>query len=297
MKFCRRKSRVHERKNRPKHSATLRKSSVFLGVILSFCRAPPALGAAKPGLAVTKILATRFKPILAGTYDGFIPERGKGAAFPQSPKIHVRAFQLAITPVTNGDFLGFVTERPEWGRSQIKRLFADSGYLRHWQSDTVIGSEYAKAAPVVYVSWFAARAFCAWTKGRLSTTAEWEWAARPAAYQGPGMSQEEINKMILEWYSRPSDATTMGLALDGPKNRYGLHALHGLIWEWTEDFNSIMIGEESRDSSSPDKNLFCGAGALGGSNPENYAAYMRFAFRSSLKGAYTVGNLGFRCAK
>ena len=29
----------------------------------------------------------------------------------------------------------------------------------------------------------------------------------------------------------------------------------------------------------------------------NYASFMRYAFRSSLKADYTVGNLGFRCAK
>jgi len=36
--------------------------------------------------------------------------------------------------------------------------------------------------------------------------------------------------------------------------------------------------------------------ALGANDPSNFPAFMRFGFRSSLKAAYTVHNLGFRCA-
>jgi sulfatase modifying factor 1 len=45
------------------------------------------------------------------------------------------------------------------------------------------------------------------------------------------------------------------------------------------------------------RNLFCGSGALGASSFDDYAAFMRYAFRSSLKAHYTVPNLGFRCAQ
>ena len=40
--------------------------------------------------------------------------------------------------------------------------------------------------------------------------------------------------------------------------------------------------------------LYCGSGAVGASDFENYAAFMRYAFRSSLEARYTVANLGFR---
>jgi formylglycine-generating enzyme required for sulfatase activity len=43
--------------------------------------------------------------------------------------------------------------------------------------------------------------------------------------------------------------------------------------------------------------MFCGAGALSSADKENYAAFMRFAFRSGLKGKSATWNLGFRCAK
>jgi len=53
---------------------------------------------------------------------------------------------------------------------------------------------------------------------------------------------------------------------------------------------------ESRGDSSLDQNLFCGSGAAGAVDPSDYAAFMRFAFRGSLKAVYTQANLGFRCA-
>ena len=45
-----------------------------------------------------------------------------------------------------------------------------------------------------------------------------------------------------------------------------------------------------------DRNLFCAGGSVGATDVSNYAAYMRYAFRASLKANYAVANLGFRCA-
>ena len=57
-----------------------------------------------------------------------------------------------------------------------------------------------------------------------------------------------------------------------------------------------MITGESREDSGLNRGLFCGAGAVGSADVADYAAFMRFAFRGSLRGSYCVRNLGFRCA-
>lgn len=80
-------------------------------------------------------------------------------------------------------------------------------------------------------------------------------------------------------------------------NYYGLYDLYGMVWEWTEDFNSVMISGESRGDSSQNESLFCSGAALTTSDLTNYAAFMRYAMRGSLKADYSVNNLGFRCAK
>src|SRR4051794_38946334 len=47
----------------------------------------------------------------------------------------VETFLLDARPVTNAEFLAFVTARPEWRRSAVGRLFADSSYLENWSAD------------------------------------------------------------------------------------------------------------------------------------------------------------------
>src|SRR5262245_17910645 len=55
-------------------------------------------------------------------------------------EIPVRAFVLDTHPVTNAQYLEFVRVNPRWQRSQVKRLFADVGYLQHWAGDLEPGS-------------------------------------------------------------------------------------------------------------------------------------------------------------
>jgi formylglycine-generating enzyme required for sulfatase activity len=45
-----------------------------------------------------------------------------------------------------------------------------------------------------------------------------------------------------------------------------------------------------------DERRVCGAGALSGGDPSEYATFMRFALRSSLRADFALPNLGFRCA-
>ena len=58
-----------------------------------------------------------------------------------------------------------------------------------------------------------------------------------------------------------------------------------------------LVTGDARGDTGLERQLFCGAGSLGASDRGNYAAFMRFGFRSSLRAGYTVHNLGFRCAK
>ena len=72
--------------------------------------------------------------------------------------------------------------------------------------------------------------------------------------------------------------------------------MHGLIWEWISDFNSVLIASESRNAGNDD-NLFCSGAAVGATDLMNYAAFMRYSVRSRVKANYSLNNLDFRCAK
>lgn len=208
------------------------------------------------------------------------------------------ALFMGSTPVTNTEFLAFVVKHPEWRRSKVTRAMADENYLRHWAGDLEFGPDAAKVkdAPVTNVSWFAARAYCESKGLRLPTQDEWEFAARADATRMDASTDQAFLRKLLEWYSKPATGALPAVQ-SAEANVYGLRGLHGLVWEWVHDFNSTMIVGDSRSDESLERKLFCGAGSLLASDVSNYAAFMRYAFRSSLKGTYCVSSLGFRTAR
>jgi formylglycine-generating enzyme required for sulfatase activity len=208
--------------------------------------------------------------------------------------VSVPAFLLATRPVTNAEYLRFVMKHPEWRRSRVARIAADSSYLRHWSGDTALGPGAPPAAPVVNVSWFAASAYASWAGGRLPSTMEWELAASRFR-KAFGTDPERLNAQLLAWYGAAStapQAVGRGVVSDD-----GVVDLHGVIWEWVDDFNAVVTSGESRGDGGPDAGLFCAGGAALAADPSNYSAFMRYALRGSLRGAYALGTLGFRVAR
>jgi len=146
---------------------------------------------------------------------------------------------------------------------------------------------------VVDVSWFAARAYARARGRELPSVAQWEFAAAAGPTRRDASRDPEFQRQLREWYARPTVAPLPEVGSTF-RNAYGIEDLHGLVWEWTLDFNSALITGESRADDSLDRGLYCGAAAAGATDFENYAAFMRYAFRSSLQARYCVGNLGFR---
>jgi formylglycine-generating enzyme required for sulfatase activity len=83
----------------------------------------------------------------------------------------------------------------------------------------------------------------------------------------------------------------------GQPNYFGVRDLLSLVWEWVDDFNTALVTGESRADTGLERTLFCGAGAAGARDLDNYPAFMRAGLRSSLRASYVVPNLGFRCAQ
>jgi formylglycine-generating enzyme len=211
---------------------------------------------------------------------------------PESGAVAVESFRMDRHQVTRGEFARFVAENPRWRRSEVKPVFADGRYLADWRGDLEPGGE--RAAPVTGVSWFAARAYCAWAGKRLPTVDEWEYAARADERRVDAMGDPAHKARILQLYNqRPKTLPAVGAVF---RNRYGIHDMHGLVWEWVQDFNTVTAADDSRGGDRKDGQLYCAAGADGATDREDYAAFLRYAFRSTLKGRSTSSALGFRCA-
>lgn len=205
---------------------------------------------------------------------------------PTSVKVH--AFVMQRHPVTNGEFLAFVLSHPEWRRGSAPPVLANGDYLSHWLSPTELGAQAQALQPVTRVSWFAAQAYCEAHDARLPTWLEWEWAAAADPTRRDARSDPAWRQRILDWYARPAGQEPGAVELT-EANIHGLHDLHGLVWEWVQDFNSLMSSDEAQK--------FCGSGGLSMQQKENFAVLMRVAMLSSLRASDTGHALGFRCVR
>ena len=225
--------------------------------------------------------------IKGGTY---IPLYGR-----DSMQVTINDFQMDVYPVTNEEFLAFVIKNPRWKKSRVKKIFADENYLHQWKTDTTFGDTQSLKAPITDISWFAANDYCECQGKRLPTIDEWEYAAMSNEKLPDARYLKAYNEYILSWYEKPKTFNNeIGSTF---KNYWGVYDLHGLVWEWTYDFNSVLISGESRKDVDNDSNLFCGTAAIGATDLMNYAAFMRYAIRGSVKANYAIKNLGFRCVK
>jgi len=275
----------------------------LLTAIAIAAAAPAAAAEAAPAARSTGGVAVQSRPSAAvaakpppgmvripgGTYEPLYKNEGERK---------VEAFFLDESPVTNAEYLEFVRANPKWRRSQALKLFTDAHYLEQWQGDLELGdaSNVIADGPVTNVSWFAAKAYARWKGKRLPTLAEWEMAAAASATRARGKDDPEHYKRILEWYAKPT-RLPLPAVTSAARDFHGVRGLHGLVWEWVDDFNTALVTGESRADAGLDRNLFCGSGAVGASDFRDYAAFMRYAFRSSLDAKYAVPNLGFRCAR
>lgn len=241
-----------------------------------------AIVAAEPPVDMVNVSNGVFQPLFRSLTD--------------PTNVPVKSFLLDAEPVTNEQFLEFVRANPRWQRSQVKRIFADESYLKHWAGDLELGTDARPRQPVTFVSWFAAKAYAQWAGKRLPTLAEWELAAAASPTHADGSKDAAFQREILKWYSSSAPEILPNIGC-GQKNFWGARDMHGLVWEWVSDFNTATVTGDARGDTGLDRQLFCGAGAVGAKDVENFPAFMRYGFRSSLKAGYTIHNLGFRCAK
>jgi formylglycine-generating enzyme required for sulfatase activity len=272
--------------DRRPHRATLASGLVTLLGLAVLLVAAPGRAADIPraravaGLPLVSVPSGRYVPLYQ--------------ADAKSAGVEVSAFLLMARPVTNQEFLAFVTAHPAYRRDRIARVFADEAYLSHWAAPAELGREARPLQPVTRVSWFAAKAFCESHGLRLPTEAEWELAAAASTTRRNGREEPGFSERVLEWYAKPG--TALPDVPHGEPNLYGASDLHGVIWEWVLDWSNALAVADSRNQGDAVRDRFCGGAALLAGDRTDYATFMRLAMRSSLQADYTTANLGFRCA-
>ena len=258
-------------------SGVVRKAAVLGAADM---RVVPITTSRRVPAAMARIPAGRYLPL----YDG-----GAG-------QVEVRAFAIDRLPVTRGEYLEFVRASPAWRRGTIRPLHAGRAYLASWAGDLDAGTESDLRRPTTEVSWFAAKAYCAWRGKRLPTVDEWEYVAAASETRRDAARDGAFIQRLVALYTAPLDrrARTVG---SSAQNAYGVADLHGLVWEWVLDYNAVLVSDDSRGVEARDHDLYCASAAIGATDRANFPAFLRYAYRAGLTGRTTSSALGFRCAQ
>jgi formylglycine-generating enzyme required for sulfatase activity len=166
----------------------------------------------------------------------------------------------------------------------------------------IVGNENADL-PVENVSWDEAVKFCkklsalpeekkAGRVYRLPTEAEWEYACRAGSKTAYSFDDEEGLLPEYGWFSRNSSRRTHTVGLLEP-NAWGLHDMHGNVWEWCSDWYEEYPKGAVSDPTGPKEGSYR---VLRGGCWNDEAAYCRSAFRIRLDPSYRSNILGFRLA-
>ena len=248
---------------------------------------PEAAPAAAFAEVAARAAAAR-RPVPGGSFEPFVAIRDERP-------VAVAPFALDALPVTNADFLAFVRAEAEWRRDRVPEVFAVGSYLRHWaRADDLGTADLGGAhpdAPVAYVSWFAASAYCEAQGARLPTEAEWELAARASTTDPDGRGDA---RFLAEVLARTTAASPQPVGLDAP-NAFGLHDLHR-TFEWVEDTHRGLAALDGRNDGDDRLAAVCGGAAEGASDRRDYAAFLRVTVRTAAAANGVGPSLGFRCA-
>jgi formylglycine-generating enzyme required for sulfatase activity len=155
--------------------------------------------------------------------------------------------------------------------------------------------------PAINVSWDDAEEYVKWLSWltgqsyRLLTEAEWEYAARagntgPFSFEGDGSALGEY-----AWYFDNSANSTHPVGGKKP-NAFGVHDMHGNVWEWVEDCYHKSYDGAPTDGSAWTTGDCDGRVIRGGSwvnQPENLRSASRVRETSDNRST----NVGFRVGR
>jgi formylglycine-generating enzyme required for sulfatase activity len=176
--------------------------------------------------------------------DGFLMGDQLGNGYLDEQPVHrvviPQPFWMLQTPVTQSQFL-------LWTKThEYQRDFKQPHRNSHLSSTGEILPDH----PAEDVTWRQANGYCQWLTERLHEQpscpdgmklvrlpyeAEWEYACRGGTgteyWNGDGVSA----LAQIGWFDSNSNQETQIVGATGKSNPFGLHDMHGNVWEWCQD--------------------------------------------------------------
>jgi formylglycine-generating enzyme required for sulfatase activity len=158
--------------------------------------------------------------------------------------------------------------------------------------------------PVTDVTWNDAKDYVSWLSAstgkqyRLLSEAEWEYAARAGTatsyFFGDTITPEQARYADRENRASPQQAFFVG---SFPSNAFGLHDMHGNVWEWVEDCWHEHYTKNVPIDGSAWKDEDCDSHVLRGGSWIDSEYSIRSASRASGNGATGTKTVGIRIAR
>lgn len=215
---------------------TAARATVGVGIAAALGRPVIALAqGAGTDNAFTNSIGMAFVPVAAGTFLMGSPASDRQAQAYEKPQHRVtisRPFQIGKHEVTQAQWQAVLGESP-YARDRSNPYYQLPG-----MTERITRPDHPAT-----VSWNDAQAFIAalnrlegGTRYRLPTEAEWEYAARAGTTTRYSFGDDERQLDRYAWYG--GDFQTGGHHPVGTKqpNPWGLHDVHGNVWEWVADW-------------------------------------------------------------
>ena len=251
-------------------------------------------GYSNMGEVVTKLeaISTSFKeiPVSVQKIKTQIPPKGMALVFIEDK-------------VILGANDGPKVEQPLF-RAKIKPFFLDTYPVSCEQFQEFLSSHKSSTysnkdkSPVTLVSWYMAKAYCAWRSKkeglpadtyRLPTEFEWEAAARGnSGNQYPWGDEPNTEKMHCNHSKETGSVTVDHYSAEG----FGISNLLGNTWEWTESIFKPHPFSTHREKRYNNK-LYVVKGGCWLTTIQDCRASLRAAFTPG----EARGNISFRCAR
>jgi formylglycine-generating enzyme required for sulfatase activity len=243
--------------------------------------------------------ASRQAHLAGSEFSDTLSGGGKGPAMVVVP---CGSFSMGSTEETNEQPVHVVSIAASFALAKYEVSFAEyEAFAKATGRSEPSDSGWGRGErPVINVSWDDATAYAAWLSQqtgktyRLPTEAEWEYAARAGSTtKYPWGDEVGLNNANCDGCGSQWDNKQTAPVGSFAANAFGLHEMHGNVWEWVQDcYHSSYEGapadgaaREQCDSSSR---------VLRGGSWYTDPAWLRSALRHRLTASSTLNYLGFR---